>query len=118
MFKTVPTGFIPTQDTGYLFVSMQLPDATAGTHTRKAVDNGREIISKVEGVQDVTTLAGISGASFSRLCNAGAMFIKLKPKEERLAMGKTLNDIILETNSKLSKGVLESASVVLPPPCR
>lgn len=116
MFKTVPTGFIPTQDTGYLFVSMQLPDATAGTHTRKAVDNGREIISKVEGVQDVTTLAGISGASFSRLCNAGAMFIKLKPKEERLAMGKTLNDIILETNSKLSKGVLESASVVLTPP--
>lgn len=116
MFKFVPKGFIPTQDTGYLFVSMQLPEATSGNHTRKAVDEAREIISKVEGVQDITTLAGISGASFSRLSNAGAMFIKLKPKEERLAMGKDLSSIIAETNSKISAGVLESASVVLTPP--
>lgn len=116
MFKYVPKGFIPTQDTGYLFVSMQLPEATAGTHTRKAVDNAREIISKIDGVKDVTTLAGISGASFSRLSNAGAMFIKLLPKEQRLAMGKDLDSIIAETNSKISKGVLESSSVVLTPP--
>jgi multidrug efflux pump subunit AcrB len=29
MFKIVPTGFIPTQDQGYLIVNVQMPDASS-----------------------------------------------------------------------------------------
>ena len=29
MFRIVPTGFIPTQDQGYLIVNVQMPDASS-----------------------------------------------------------------------------------------
>jgi len=37
-FKTVPTGFIPSQDQGYLIVNLQMPDAATIERTRAVMD--------------------------------------------------------------------------------
>jgi multidrug efflux pump len=36
-FKTVPTGFIPTQDQGYLIVFAQLPDGASLERSQKII---------------------------------------------------------------------------------
>ncbi len=115
-FQVVPKGFIPKQDTGYIFGAMQLPDGVTLDHTRKAVDKAREIISKFDGVEDVTTISGLSGATFTKLSNAGALFIKLKPKEERVEKGITLDSLLGKIYMGLKKGVPEANSFVLTPP--
>ncbi|MBE6413480.1 MAG: multidrug efflux RND transporter permease subunit [Verrucomicrobiaceae bacterium] len=115
-FQIVPRGFIPKQDTGYIFGAMQLPDGVTLDHTRKAVDKARDIISKIEGIEDVTTIAGLSGATFTKLSNAGALFIRLRPKEERVAKGITLESLLGKIYMGLKKGVPESNSFVLTPP--
>lgn len=94
LFKSVPRGFIPNQDVGYLFVSMQLLDGVAAGRTRKAVDKGSESLSKVGGIEEITSVAGLSSATFTKVSNAGAMFIKLDPKEERLKKGQTVDRIM------------------------
>ena len=116
LFKSVPRGFIPNQDVGYLFVSMQLPDGVAAGRTRKAVDKGSESLSKVGGIEEITSVAGLSGATFTKVSNAGAMFIKLDPKEERLKKGQTLDRIVEDGGRRIARDVPESASYILPPP--
>ena len=115
-FQTVPKGFIPKQDTGYIFGAMQLPDGVTLDHTRKAVDKALKIIQKIEGVQDITTISGLSGATFTRLSNAGALFVRLQPKEERIKKGITLDSLLGQIYIGLKKGVPESNSFVLTPP--
>ncbi len=115
-FQIVPKGFIPKQDNGYIFGALQLPDGVTLEHTKKAVDKAGEIISKLDGVQDVTTIAGVSGATFTKVSNAGAIFVRLKPKEDRIKSGISLDAILGRSYMSLKKGVPESNSFVLTPP--
>ena len=41
-FTRVPTGFIPSQDKGYLIVNVQLPDSASLERTLEVTDAGRE----------------------------------------------------------------------------
>ena len=115
-FGAVPRGFIPKQDTGYMLGAFQLPDGVTLEHTKKAVNKAREIVSAIDGVEDVTTIAGVSGATFTKISNAGAMFVRMKPKEERIAKGITLDAMLAKVYMSLKKGVPEANSFVLTPP--
>ena len=42
-FTTTPTGFIPTQDKGYLLVNVQLPDASSASRTEAVVQKIEEL---------------------------------------------------------------------------
>ena len=50
-FTHTPTGFIPTQDKGYLLVNVQLPDSASVERTEKVMQQIEEIASKVPGRQ-------------------------------------------------------------------
>src|SRR5207245_2407577 len=49
-FVRVPTGFIPTQDQGYLLVSVQLPDSASVQRTRDVMTQVDQIARSVPGV--------------------------------------------------------------------
>src|SRR5205814_8680742 len=51
-FKSVPTGFIPSQDQGYLIVNLQMPDASTIERTRAVMDRLIETALKTPGVHD------------------------------------------------------------------
>src|SRR5205814_1543342 len=59
-FKSVPTGFIPQQDQGYLIVNLQMPDAATIERTRAVMDRLSEIALKTHGVHDAIGVAGYS----------------------------------------------------------
>ena len=48
-FKTTPKGFIPTQDMGYLMLSVQLPDAASVERTRAVMDRVQQICLSTPG---------------------------------------------------------------------
>ena len=115
-FQVVPKGFIPKQDNGYIFSALQLPDGVTLNHTMDALDKARKIVQGIDGIQDVTAIAGLSGATFTKVSNAGAMFVRMKPKEERIKSGLSLDAILARAYMALKKGVPESNSFVLTPP--
>ena len=41
-FTRVPSGFVPSQDKGYLLVNIQLPDSASLERTVEVTDGGRE----------------------------------------------------------------------------
>jgi multidrug efflux pump len=80
---SAPTGFIPTQDQGYLVVNVQLPDSASVQRTEAVLARIDQI---ARGVPGVAHTVGVSGESFITTTNApnlGTMFIGLKPFEQR-----------------------------------
>ncbi len=82
-FRAAPTGFIPQQDKGYLIANAQLPEGANVGRTETVMRQMRDIALDTEGVDHALTLVGYSVLNSANLSNMGAMFVILKPFEER-----------------------------------
>ncbi len=111
-FQTLPTGFIPQQDKGYLVCSIQLPDAAAAERTREVISqisrialeytvdlparegepgaekvkqkDGTEMwVRRVHPVKHVNAIAGNSFVLSAYGSNFGSMFVILDAFENR-----------------------------------
>src|ERR1700709_129085 len=111
----VPTGFIPTQDQGYLLVAAQLPDGAALDRTQEVLKKVSDIASKHPGVDQVISIAGISALdSSSSLANAGVAYLILKEWSARGA-GEDVRSLFVGLNEKMSE-IEEARILVVPPP--
>src|SRR5262245_21674354 len=114
-FTTVPTGFIPAQDVGYVIVDVQLPYGASLERTDAIVRRASDIILQVPGVAHAVGIAGFSGATRANSSNAGAIFATLKPFDERSGHGTGGPEIIQNLRRQLS-GMQEARLSVFPPP--
>ena len=118
-FGRMPKGFIPDQDQGYLFVTVQLPDSASLERTDEAMAHADAIIRKTEGVAHTIRISGMSfvlGANGSHL---GTMFVVLKPFEERRTPDWRANAIVATLQRRLFQEVRRpQIGVFGPPPVR
>jgi len=87
-FKTVPSGFIPEQDKGYLIVNAQLPDGASLERTEEVMRRVDEITRATPGVQHIIRVPGYSILTGNNISNVGGMFVILAPFEERVEHGQ------------------------------
>ena len=81
----VPTGFLPTEDQGYMIVVTQLPDGASKERTDAVLDKIQKLVSPIPGVEHVVTISGISLLdNRASLANAGATFVVMKEWDARL----------------------------------
>ena len=82
----IPTGFIPTEDQGYLMVAVQVPDGASLERTEKVMDEIARIGLKTPGVERAIAI-GTGGPSpldgDVSLANAGIVYLMLKNWDER-----------------------------------
>ena len=114
-FMRAPTGFIPEQDQGYLITVLQLPPGASLDRTDAAVRKATDIILKTPGVKYAVPFAGFDGATFTNASNAGAVFVGLKPFEERRAHGDSANEVLAALRQRLD-AVQEAFVITIPPP--
>lgn len=81
--KTLPTGFIPAEDNGYLLVSVSLPPGASLERTDAACRKLEEIMLAQPGVQTTNALGGMNILAGSRGPNYATYFIILKPWNDR-----------------------------------
>ncbi len=115
-FTRIPTGFIPTEDQGYMMLSVLLPDASSLERTDKVLQELSAKALKVPGVRDAIAIDGISVLDNSAsLANSGVVYIMLKDWSVR---GKKENLLTLyNTFSKIAKETMDAkVMVVIPPP--
>ncbi len=82
-FLQLPTGFLPVEDQGYIFCNVQLPDASSLERTEAVIRQLDTILEETPGVESWAAFAGFSLIDSTVSSNAGAVFIRLKPWEER-----------------------------------
>jgi HAE1 family hydrophobic/amphiphilic exporter-1 len=88
---TLPSGFLPQEDQGYLFVAMQLPDASSLQRTDAAGLKISDALLKTPGIAGVVQVNGFSLLTQVQSTNSAFFFVSLKPwgvrtsKEEQIA---------------------------------
>jgi multidrug efflux pump len=118
-FNQVPTGFIPNQDQGYLFVVVQLPDSASLERTTEAMAHIDEIVHDTPGVAHTIRIAGMSFVMGANGSHLGTMFVMLDPFEERQAPDLSADAILAKLRGRLSKEIQEAIVVVFgAPPVR
>jgi hydrophobe/amphiphile efflux-1 (HAE1) family protein len=118
-FRQTPVGFIPQVDGGYLIVVVQLPPGAALSRTDDVQQRALDIALEVPGVAHGVNVVGFSGATFTNAPNAGAIFLTLKPFEERAKDPRqSARGIQAELSKRLAAIQDGLLFVVLPPPVR
>jgi multidrug efflux pump len=118
-FRAVPTGFIPTQDQGYLLVNVQMPDASSIQRTDQVMERLSNIAMKTKGIQDSFAVSGFSILSRSTSSAAGLMFLHLQPFNERAGKADlTAPAISHRLQQALNQVEGGLALVLMPPPVR
>ena len=84
-FNRAPTGFIPTQDEGYLITIVQLPPGSSLARTDEVVKQATKIMLETPGIVNTAGFTGLDGATFTNASNAAAIFSVLAPYEDRVA---------------------------------
>ncbi|HXB42895.1 MAG TPA: efflux RND transporter permease subunit [Puia sp.] len=115
LFKTKPTGFIPTEDDGRVYITFEIPEAASTTRSLTVLDSMMKIIKDVPGVAHYAALGGLNVLTFGIKSNAGTIFMMLKPWDERKDKSLQLQGVIAELTKRLS-ALKEAKIVVIPPP--
>ena len=89
-----PTGFLPSEDQGGFFVSIQLPDGASVARTGAVVRQVETLAKALPGVKDTFAIIGFSLLDSAQESNAGFMFIKLKPFQDRSAAAEKAQAVI------------------------
>ncbi|HAI84975.1 MAG TPA: hydrophobe/amphiphile efflux-1 family RND transporter, partial [Chitinophagaceae bacterium] len=88
--KTLPAGFIPSEDQGQIYAIIQTPPGTTLERTNEVSKQLQHVAKEVEGVSSVTSLAGYEILTEGRGSNAGTCLINLKDWSERKASVKEI----------------------------
>lgn len=108
----LPSGFIPTEDQGIIYVNVTTPPGSTVERTGVILDEIQLITDDLDAVENISTLAGyslvteVSGASY------GMAMINMKPWDQR---DESVNDLIKVLEQKTNH--IKDASIeFLPPP--
>ena len=115
LFMNKPTGFIPSEDEGRIYVSFELPEAASSSRTVDVLERMMEILKQTPGVAHFAAISGINVVNFASKSNSGTVFIQLTPWDERSDKKLQLNSLMATLQRKFS--VIKSANVfVISPP--
>src|SRR6201984_2003693 len=98
----VPASFLPDEDQGYLYVSVQLPIAASLERTDAVAAKIESALAKTPGVEHTTSVIGFSLLSFVRTSYNAFFFVTLKPWDERKSRSEQLQAIKQHINEDLS----------------
>jgi len=99
----LPSSFLPDEDQGYVYVNMDLPNATSLERTSAAAKQVEKILASTPGVEYTTSVVGFSLLSFVRTTYNGFFFVTLKPWSSRETRAEQFQEIKVRLNQQLSK---------------
>jgi HAE1 family hydrophobic/amphiphilic exporter-1 len=115
LFEAKPTGFIPTEDEGRLYVTYEMPEAASTTRSIAVLKEISDTLQKIPEISVVGGLAGFNIISFSNKSNVGTMFIMLKPWDERKGDAHNAQSVVAEIMKRTS-GIKQARIFAILPP--
>ena len=113
--SSLPGGFLPTEDQGYIFLALQLPDGASAQRTDAAQQKITAALLKTPGIQGVIAVTNFSLLTQVQSTNQGFFFVALKPWEARKSKEEQLG-YIQASLSKQLYGNPDGIAFSFPPP--
>jgi HAE1 family hydrophobic/amphiphilic exporter-1 len=110
-----PTGFIPIEDEGRVYITFELPEASSTSRTISVLNKMMQILKETKGIGHFAALGGLNVVTFSSKPNSGTIFSQFIPWDKRKDKSLQLNGMIAELQRKFS-AINEANILVIPPP--
>ena len=81
--RTLAPSFLPEEDQGYIYVGLQLPNASSLQRTEEAARKVEDVLAHTPGVEHYTSVIGFSLLSQVYNTYSAFFFVNLKPWSER-----------------------------------
>jgi HAE1 family hydrophobic/amphiphilic exporter-1 len=101
MVKKTPSGFIPSEDQGFIAISMSMPAGASLERSKEVINQAQQQLQSQEFTKLFMALSGFNILTQSTSPSSGTAFVLLKPNEERGKI-KDINAIIGVVNEKLA----------------
>ncbi len=92
--KQTPTGFLPEEDQGAFFVSIQLPDGASLSRTREVTRQVEALVGPLPQVEGLLSIVGFSLLDGGNQSNAAFVVVRLKPFHDRLGAADSARSVI------------------------
>ncbi len=116
VITTTPSGFIPSQDKGYLLVNVVLPDAASLGRTEEQMRLLEEVARRTPGVKHTVSVSGQSALIGVNAPNFGTLYIMLDEFPKRLDHDRGADAIAAKLQTSLSEEVAGASITVLGAP--
>jgi hydrophobe/amphiphile efflux-1 (HAE1) family protein len=114
--RITPTGFLPEDDQGMLFVVVQLPGGASVARTTNVIKQAEEIVKKEEAVADFLSVVGLNFIDNYSQSNAAFMVVTLKPFEERKGASQGVRAVTARLGEKFRQVQGGIVIPMAPPP--
>jgi multidrug efflux pump len=116
LFQTVPGGFIPTQDQGYLVALAQLPDGASLQRSELVRQQMSELGRKIPGVIHTVEFAGFSVLDGTNRNNSATVFVTLAPFADRIKdPSQSMGPILARVRQNYAQ-IQDARVLAFPPP--
>ncbi len=112
----LPGGFIPSEDQGFFYVNVQLPEASSLQRTDAVARKIEQILKTTPGVASFTVTVGYSFLSQVSTTYNAYFSVNLKPWHERERQEEQYDAILAHVNGELAKAPEAQAFAFSPPP--
>jgi hydrophobe/amphiphile efflux-1 (HAE1) family protein len=92
-----PTGFLPEEDQGAFFISVQLPDGASVARTSEVTKQIEDLLKQMPAVEHVLSIVGFSLLDGASEPNNAFMVARLKPFAERRSAEDSVQALIRRT---------------------
>ncbi len=114
LMKTTPTGFVPDEDTGRMFIDVSLPPSTSSERTREVV---RQLDQIIAGIPEVKGRSSVTG--FSLISGQGSSYAMvicaLQPFSQRKEEGQDQTSITRKIYA-MTAGIRDARIIIFAPP--
>jgi hydrophobe/amphiphile efflux-1 (HAE1) family protein len=112
LFKSKPTGFIPVEDEGRIYITYDLPEASSTVRSVIVLHEMMKTLDSIPEVGHYAALGGLNAVSFASKSNSGTIFVQLKPWDERKL---TSLDLVSVIQKKFFRYKEANVTVIRPP---
>ena len=111
LFVNKPTGFIPSEDDGSLYVTFQLLPASSTTESVGVMTRLMNVITSTPGVGHYAALSGLNVVTNATNSNCGTIYCQLKPWDERSKSSEQVPSIINVIKRRVVEAGIKNADV-------
>jgi hydrophobic/amphiphilic exporter-1 (mainly G- bacteria), HAE1 family len=111
-----PTGFIPSEDDGNLYVTFQLPPASSTAQSVDVMNKLMDVVINTPGVAHYAALSGLNVVNNATNSNAGTIYIQLKAWDERNKESEQVPGIIDVLQKRIEDAGIRNANAQVIPP--
>jgi HAE1 family hydrophobic/amphiphilic exporter-1 len=111
LFRYKPTGFIPVEDEGRLYITFELPESSSTTRSVEVLDKIMKTLKNINGVKHYSGLGGFNVINGSLKSNCGTIFCMLKSWDLRKDKSLQINSLIAEMQKQFA--VIKDANIVI-----